>query len=155
MRKSMNQITKSGYDNIIIEIKQLKEERNIVLERLNLARSFGDLRENSEYTEARTRLSDIDNTIFELENVLSNSIVIDELPNTDIVILGCFVEVMNIDNKECTTYRIVNDIESDFSQNKISINSPFAKSLLNKRKDDIIDFITPICTRQYKIINIK
>ena len=64
---------------------------------------------------------------------LSNAQVIDitKMPNNGHV-FGSTVTVLNLDNDEEQTYRIVGDDEADFKQNLISVNSPIARGLIGK-----------------------
>ena len=83
------------------------------------AREHGDLKENAEYHAAREQQGFCEGRIKDIEAKLSNAQVIDitKMPNNGRVIFGSTVSVLNLDNDEEQTYRIVGDDEADFKQN--------------------------------------
>ncbi|WP_187433130.1 GreA/GreB family elongation factor, partial [Serratia marcescens] len=79
---------------------------------------------------------------------------ITKMPNTGRVIFGATVQVLNLDNDEETTWRIVGDDEADFKQNLISVNSPIARGLIGKEQDDVVTIQTPGGEVEYEIIKV-
>ncbi len=71
------------------------------------------------------------------------------------VIFGSTVTVMNLDNEEEQTYRIVGDDEADFKQNLISVNSPIARGLIGKEQDDVVVIRTPGGDVEYEILKVE
>ena len=71
-------------------LEALKEELNYlktvrekeVAEQIKEARSFGDLSENSEYDEAKNEQGKLYSRIAEIENILSNHVVIEDHERT-------------------------------------------------------------------------
>ena len=121
------------------------------------AREHGDLKENAEYHAAREQQGFCEGRIKDIEAKLSNAQVIDitKMPNNGRVIFGSTVTVLNLDNDEEQTYRIVGDDEADFKQNLISVNSPIARGLVGKEQDDVVVIRTPGGEVEYEILMVE
>jgi transcription elongation factor GreA len=149
-------ITATGYEKIKLELKHLKSvERPAVITEIAEARALGDLSENAEYHSAREKQGFIEGRIQELEDKLSRVMVI-ELKETDLnkVVFGAFVtlsESTDDGKTERKTYQIVGDLEADIKANKISLSSPLAKALINKKIGDIVSVSLPKGDRDYEI----
>ncbi len=149
-------ITAIGYEKIKLELKHLKSvERPAVITEIAEARALGDLSENAEYHSAREKQGFIEGRIQELEDKLSRVMVI-ELKEADCnkVVFGAFVtlsESTDDGKTERKTYQIVGDLEADIKANKISISSPLAKALINKKIGDIVSVSLPKGDRDYEI----
>ena len=107
--------------------------------------------------EAREQQGFCEGRIKDIEAKLSNAQVIDitKMPNNGRVIFGSTVTVLNLDNDEEQTYRIVGDDEADFKQNLISVNSPIARGLIGKEQDDVVTIRTPGGEVEYEIIKVE
>ena len=155
----MNKIpmTANGYDNLQKELKKLlNEERPNIIEAIAEARSHGDLSENAEYQYAKEQQSLIEGKISDLESAVSRAEVIDvkSLEGDDIK-FGATVEIEDDDTGEKTIYQIVGEYESDVKNNKLSVNSPLAKGLINKSIDDIVEINSPKGQKSYTIKSVK
>lgn len=128
-------LTKEGYEKLEEELKILKtEERDNIEERIKVAKSFGDLSENSEYDEARWAQAANENKILEIEQMLKKAKIIDEKDiDTTTVQVGNTVYITNIANNKEQKYTIVGTAEANVLQGKISNESPIAKSLLRSK----------------------
>ncbi len=150
-------ITQSGYDKIMKELENLKKvERPETVIEIDIARSHGDLKENSEYHAARERLSFIEATIAELSSYLSRTRVVD--PSSykhDRVKFGSTVTLENLDTEEKITYKIVGGYESSPENGLISYNSPLAKQLLGKEEGDEVEIRVPDGIHDLEIIKIE
>ena len=72
-------ITKEGLDELKAELDYLKAEKRLeIAEKIKVARSFGDLSENSEYDEAKNDQAKLENRINEIETILKHYKIIDE-----------------------------------------------------------------------------
>jgi len=143
--------TKSGFQKLSDELKQLQIDRKPILKNLQEARSLGDLSENGAYRAAKWKLSSIDSRIRYLEKTLRYA-VIKKITNNDTVQLGSFVTVFN--GEKNIIYEIVGGHESDLSSNKISCYSPLGNALLNKKLNDKIIVRTPSGELTFSIITI-
>ena len=155
----MNKIpmTANGYDNLQKELKKLvNEDRPNIIEAIAEARSHGDLSENAEYQYAKEQQSLIEGKISDLESAVSRAEVIDvkSLDGDDIK-FGATVEIEDDDTGESVTYQIVGEYESDIKNNKLSVNSPLAKGLINKVIDDVVEINSPKGQKSYTIKSIK
>ena len=155
----MNKIpmTANGYDNLQKELKKLlNEDRPNIIEAIAEARSHGDLSENAEYQYAKEQQSLIEGKIVDLESAVSRAEVIDvkSLEGNDIK-FGATVEIEDDDNGELVTYQIVGEYESDIKNNKLSVNSPLAKGLINKAIDDVVEINSPKGQKSYTIKSVK
>ena len=155
----MNKIpmTANGYDNLQKELKKLlNEDRPNIIEAIAEARSHGDLSENAEYQYAKEQQSLIEGKISDLESAVSRAEVIDvkSLEGDDIK-FGATVEIEDDDTGESVTYQIVGEYESDIKNNKISVNSPLAKGLINKVIEDVVEINSPKGQKSYTIKSVK
>jgi transcription elongation factor GreA len=155
----MNKIpmTADGYDNLQKELKKLlNEDRPNIIEAIAEARSHGDLSENAEYQYAKEQQSLIEGKIADLESAVSRAEVIDvkSLEGDDIK-FGATVEIEDDETGESVTYQIVGEYESDIKNNKLSVNSPLAKGLINKAIDDVVEINSPKGQKSYTIKSVK
>ncbi len=151
-------MTKEGADALKAElIKLKKEERPAVIEAIATARDHGDLKENAEYHAAREMQGLIEGRIQHIESVLSLAQIIDvtQLSPNGKVIFGATVTLLNIDNDEEVTYKIVGHEEADIKENKISINSPVARALIGKEEGEEIVVEAPSGNIDYEIIRVE
>ena len=155
----MNKIpmTANGYDNLQKELKKLlNEDRPNIIEAIAEARSHGDLSENAEYQYAKEQQSLIEGKIIDLESAVSRAEIIDvkSLEGEDIK-FGATVEIEDDDTGETVKYQIVGEYESDIKNNKLSVNSPLAKGLINKAIDDVVEINSPKGQKSYTIKSVK
>jgi transcription elongation factor GreA len=150
-------LTKESYDAKVKELEQLKTTgRDEIAERIKVARSFGDLSENSEYDEAMNEQAKLEAKIARLENDIRNANILDEDNlNAGVVHPGSKVKVENVENGKKSEYTILGPSESNPAQGIISDQSPIGKSLIGNRKGDIVDVQLPTeKVLQLKILSI-
>lgn len=150
-------LTKESYDAKVKELEQLKTTgRDEIAERIKVARSFGDLSENSEYDEAMNEQAKLEAKIARLENDIRNANILDEDNlNAGVVHPGSKVKVENVENGKKSEYTILGPSESNPAQGIISDQSPIGKSLIDNRKGDIVDVQLPTGkVLQLKILSI-
>ncbi|PLT34614.1 transcription elongation factor GreA [Bacillus sp. V5-8f] len=150
-------MTKEGKEKLEQELEQLKTvKRKEVVERIKIARSFGDLSENSEYDSAKEEQAFVEGRITTLENMIRNAKIIeDDQVDTDMVSLGKSVTFVELPNGDEETYTIVGSAEADPFEGKISNDSPIAKSLLGKKVGDEVTVQTPGGEMAVRIVTIK
>ncbi|MBO0959406.1 transcription elongation factor GreA [Neobacillus sp. MM2021_6] len=138
-------MTQAGKDKLVQELEYLKSvKRKEVVERIKIARSFGDLSENSEYDSAKEEQAFVEGRITTLENMIRNAKIIAESEIAgDSVALGRSVTFIELPDGEEETYSIVGSAEADPFEGKISNDSPIAKSLLGKKVGDQVSVQTP------------
>ena len=156
MLNKKNQITleeKQELEAKLDYLIQVKKPENI--ERLQIARSYGDLSENSEYDAAKDEQAHLDREIKELTKLLNESEVIDlSLVKENIVSIGKTVKVKFLDTKKEETYYIVSNTTVDIFKNKISIEAPFGNAI-NSQEGTIVEVNSPDGIYQVKIISVK
>ncbi|AMM93960.1 MULTISPECIES: transcription elongation factor GreA [Peribacillus] len=150
-------MTKEGKLKLEQELEQLKTvKRKEVVERIKIARSFGDLSENSEYDSAKEEQAFVEGRITTIENMIRNAKIIEgNDSNTDTVSLGKSVTFVELPNGDEETYSIVGSVEADPFEGKISNDSPIAKSLIGKRVGDKVSIMTPGGEMSVKIVSIS
>ena len=150
-------MTQEGKDKLENELEYLKtEKRQEVVERIKIARDFGDLSENSEYDAAKDEQAFVESRIAQVENMIRNAVIIendDENPNK--VTLGKSVTFQELPDGDEETYTIVGSAEADPFEGKISNDSPIAKSLLGKEIGEEVVVATPGGDMNVKIISVE
>ena len=155
----MNKIpmTEAGYKQLQEELKKLtSEDRPNIIAAIAEARGHGDLSENAEYQYAKEQQSLIEGRIVDLESSISRAEVIDikNISGEDIK-FGATVEIEDDDTGKKQTYQIVGEYESDIENKKLSINSPLARGLIGKLRDDSVEISSPKGVKSYTIISVK
>ena len=150
-------MTQAGKEKLEQELEQLKTvKRKEVVERIKIARSFGDLSENSEYDSAKEEQAFVEGRITTIENMIRNAKIIgSEELSSDTVSLGSSVTFIELPNGDEETYTIVGSAEADPFEGKISNDSPIAKSLLGRKIGDQVTVQTPGGEMKVKITSIK
>ena len=150
-------MTAVGYKNLQGELKKLiNKERPAIIAAITEARSHGDLSENAEYQYAKEQQSLIEGKISELETTISQAEIIDvsKLSGKEIM-FGATVKIEDNKTGEQSTYQIVGEYESDIKNKKLSINSPMARGLIGKSKNDIVEINSPKGIKLYTVISVK
>lgn len=150
-------MTLEGKEKLEKELEHLKTvRRKEVVERIKIARSFGDLSENSEYDSAKEEQAFVESRITAIENMLRNAKIISEDEASDgTVTLGSTVTFIELPDGEEETYTIVGSAEADPFEGKISNDSPIAKSLLGKKVNDVVVVQTPGGDMNVKIVKVE
>ncbi|WP_088013680.1 transcription elongation factor GreA [Gottfriedia acidiceleris] len=150
-------MTLAGKQKLEQELENLKTvKRAEVVERIKIARSFGDLSENSEYDAAKDEQAFVEGRITTLENMIRNAEIITENNDaSDTVTLGKSVTFLELPAGDEETYTIVGSAEADPFDGKISNDSPIAKSLLGKTVGEEVTVNTPGGDMQVRIIAVK
>ncbi len=149
-------LTKTGKAQLEEQLEYLKTvKRAEISEQIKVARSFGDLSENAEYTEARNEQSRIEGKIMELEAQLKAAVVVDD-DQVDLteVGIGTQVKLFNVDFDEEETYMILGASEADIFKGIISNESPVGKALLGHKIGETVTVETENGSFTYKILEI-
>ncbi|BDR56426.1 transcription elongation factor GreA [Xylocopilactobacillus apis] len=150
-------MTKEGKKKLEEELENLKQvKRPEIINRIKIARSYGDLSENSEYSSAKDEQSTLESRISTLENMLRFAKIVEpgELEKNTVGI-GKTVEFFNITDDDTETYKIVSSVEADPFKNKISVESPIAAALNGKKVNDEVSIETPGGIIKVKITKVK
>lgn len=151
------QLSREAYEKYLKELENLKTvKRKEVAEKIKVARSFGDLSENSEYDEAKAEQAALEERIAYLEQLINNAKIIDkDEVSTDFVGIGTNVKIQNLDTGDIFEYSIVGSKEADPLNFKISDESPVGKALMGKKVGDVVEVSVPAGKFRYKILEIS
>ena len=150
-------MTQAGKEKLEQEVEYLKTvRRKEVVERIKIARSFGDLSENSEYDAAKDEQAFVEGRVTQLENMIRNAVIIEEdMENSSTVTLGKSVTFVELPDGDEETYTIVGSAEADPFEGKISNDSPIARNLIGKQVGDEVAVQTPGGDMRVRIVSIK
>ncbi|MUK87025.1 transcription elongation factor GreA [Ornithinibacillus sp. L9] len=150
-------MTQEGKEKLEKELLYLKtERRQEVVERIKVARDFGDLSENSEYDSAKDEQAFVESRIAQVEKMIRNAVIIEnDNDNPDMVSLGKSVTFQELPDGDEETYTIVGSAEADPFEGKISNDSPMAKSLLGHTVGEELKVATPGGDIQVKILKVE
>ena len=148
-------LTLEGLKALQDELEQLKVEgRKEAAEKIKLAKSFGDLSENSEYDEAMNDQAKLEARIGEIEHILKTAKVLDvEALGTENVHIGSTVKIVD-KKKKSFTYTIVGFAQADPAVGKISDECPVGKALIGHKVGDKVSIETPAGVMEFKITEI-
>lgn len=150
-------VTESSFKKLQEELDYLKNvKRKEAAENVGIARSFGDLSENSEYDEAKNEQAKIEAQISDLEETIATARVIsDHEIQTDVVSVGVSVVIYDFEFEEEVEYTLVSSREVDPLNNKISDQSPIGKALIGAKVGDTVTVEVPDGTAKFEIRSIE
>lgn len=137
-------MTQAGYDQLHVDLEELKTvKRPEVVEKIKVARSFGDLSENSEYDAAKDEQGFVEKEITKIEEMIRQAVIIEDTGDNNTVSLGKTVTFTEIPDGDEESYQIVGSAEADPFEGKISNESPMAQSLLGAKLNDEVKVALP------------
>lgn len=149
-------MTQQGKDKLEEELEDLKvNKRREIVERIKIARSFGDLSENSEYESAKDEQAFVEGRITTIEKMIRFAEIInDKDVAQDTVSIGRTVTFIELPDEDEETYSIVGSAEANPLEGKISNDSPIAKALVGKKIGEEVAISTPGGDMMVKITNV-
>lgn len=155
MTDKVHYVTAEGLEKLKAELHDLKTvKRHETAERVDAARSLGDLSENAEYQEAKQQLSWIEGRVLQIQEMLKNvSVIEEERGASGVVNIGSTVVVESGGKKK--EFQIVGSNEADPAAGRISNESPTGSSFLGHKKGDAVSVTTPGGTTTYTIVGVK
>ena len=151
-------ITYQGLEKLKKQLEELKNiKRPKIIEAIAEARAHGDLKENAEYHAAKEEQAKIESRVIEINDLIARANVIDvtTLEKKDNVIFGSTVFLINLENNEKKTYKIVGKDEADIAKNYIYFRSPIGKALIGKKKSELVAVSTPSGEKNFEITEVK
>ena len=138
-------MSQEGYDKLVAELHRLEAvERPKASAAIAEARDKGDLSENSEYDAAKEAQAHLESKINKMKLTIAEAKIVDvSRLSTDSVQIMSKVEMTNLANQAKMTYTIVSESEANLREGKISIQTPIAKGLLNKKVGDVAEIKIP------------
>ena len=151
-------ITIQGFEKLKEELEKLKKtKRPKIIEAIAEARGHGDLKENAEYHAAKEEQAKIESRVLEINDLIARANVIDvtKLEKKNNVIFGSTVNLINLENNEKKTYKIVGKDEADMTKNYIYFRSPIGKALIGQKKKKLVTVTTPSGEKNFEIEDVK
>lgn len=150
-------MTKVGLEKLEQELDNLKlVKRPEVIERIKIARSYGDLSENSEYEAAKDEQAFIEGRISTVETMIRYAEIVDNANiDKNEVALGKSVVFQEVGDDEEEEYEIVGTAEADPFSGKISNESPIAQALIGRKVGDVVKIPLPMGEIEVKIVDVK
>ena len=146
----------------LVELKKEFEDlttnkRQDIAQRLEFAKSLGDLSENSEYKDAKEEQFFLEAKIAHLERVIRNAVIISKKEKSDTAQLGSVVTVQKQGDGDNVKqeYRLVGSEEANVAEGKISNESPLGIEIIGKKKGGVVEIKAPSGKIKYKIIDIN
>lgn len=134
-------LTKEGLEEIKAELAKLYEDRKKIAAQIKEARSYGDISENSEYTDAKERQGLLEGRIMELEDIVRNHVISDNTCGPNSVCVGSRVKIKRSGSE--FEYILVGATQANPDAGKISVESPVGKALLNHAVGDEVEIDAP------------
>ena len=149
-------MTKKGYEALQAELTRLRrEERPKVIQAITEAREHGDLKENAEYKAAKEHQQFIDTRMAELEYKLGSAQIVEiSSGESETVVFGVTVSLLNMESQEGKQYTLVGEDEADIKNGSISVQSPIGRALIGHRVGDIVEVHRPAGMIEYEIQSI-
>lgn len=149
----MAYMSQKGYDEMVAQLQQLETvERPKASASIAEARDKGDLSENAEYDAAKEAQAHLETKINQLKLAIAEAKVIDTSRlSTEAVQILSTVEMTNMANNTKMRYTIVSENEANIKVGKISIKTPIAQGLLNKKVGDVVEIAIPRGTIKLRI----
>lgn len=149
----MAYMSQKGYDEMVAQLQQLETvERPKASAAIAEARDKGDLSENAEYDAAKEAQAHLETKINQLKLAIAEAKVIDTSRlSTEAVQILSTVEMTNMANNMKMRYTIVSENEANIKVGKISIKTPIAQGLLNKKVGDVVEISIPRGTIKLRI----
>lgn len=150
-------MTAEGHKALTAELKHLKSvERPAIISAISEAREHGDLSENAEYHAAKEKQGFIESRLAHLEDQLARAQVVDTATiKSDRIVFGATVTVVDSDDENEVTYRIVGEEEADIGSGKISVSAPIARAMIGKSEGDEILVEAPSGNKYYEIAKVE
>jgi transcription elongation factor GreA len=150
-----NQITPQGLAALEAEISALENEgRRAMADRLRTARAWGDLKENSEYHDAKNAQAHLETKIKRLQQLRRDAVIVEPGGAGGAAALGVAVTVRDLDSGREATHTLVSASESDPANGRLSIDSPLGRALAGTRPGDAVSFDAPRGLRRLEVVSL-
>jgi len=152
-----NLITASGLEELNAELAALEGEgRREIAERIKTAREWGDLKENSEYHDAKNDQAHLETRIARLREKIADAVVVEEASGTSagVVSFGSTVVVRDQDGVELT-WQIVSSHDAAPAAGRLSAESPVASALLGRAPGEEASVSLPRGSRTLTVVSVS
>lgn len=150
-------VTKTKYNELVERLDYLERvKRKEISDAIKVAREFGDLSENAEYSAAKDEQVATETEIARLKDTIAQAVVIDEKSiGTKSISIGNVVKLLDVEENEEITYTVVSTLEASSREHKISDQSPIGKALVGHTKGETVYAQTPAGSIAFKILEIS
>jgi transcription elongation factor GreA len=152
-----NLTTAAGLEALEAELAVLEGDgRREIAERIKTAREWGDLKENSEYHDAKNDQAHLETKIARLREKITGAVIVQEAPAGagEVVSFGSTVVVRDEDGVE-QTWRIVSSHDASPREGRLSAESPVAVALLGRAPGDHAAVTLPKGRRTLTIVTVS
>ena len=152
-----NLMTKEGFEELSKNLKRLETTaRHSIAKEIEVAREHGDISENAEYQYAKDKQGLNEGKITQIREFLANAEVVSHSADaqTDTVIFGSRVKLLNCETDVEKAYRLVGETESNIKEGKINFKSPLGRAALGKQIGDDFELETPSGVQYWEILDI-
>ncbi len=154
MTEAANLTTAEGLEALEAELAQLEGAgRKEIAERIKTAREWGDLKENSEYHDAKNDQAHLETKIARLREKIAQAVVVEEGGNGAVVGFGSTVVVRDEGGLE-QTWRIVSSRDAAPREGRLSAESPLAVALLGRTPGDEVSVLLPKGRRALTVLRV-
>lgn len=155
MSTEPTQISAEGLAELKAELDHLENtRRKEISERIKIARDFGDLKENSEYHDAKNEQAFLETKILRLRERLNTAVVVEDEEGAH-ARFGSQVKLRDEESGKELTYRLVGVTEASLSDGKLSVESPVAQAIIGKMPGEKVAVPTPRGDRHYTLISVE
>ena len=157
MTDGTNLTTAAGLEALEAELAVLEGDgRREIAERIKTAREWGDLKENSEYHDAKNDQAHLETKIARLREKITGAVIVQEAPASagEVVSFGSTVVVRDEDGVE-QTWRIVSSHDAAPREGRLSAESPVAVALLGRAPGDQAAITLPKGKRTLTIVTVS
>jgi transcription elongation factor GreA len=154
MSTEPTQISAEGLDELKAELQHLETtRRKEISERIKIARDFGDLKENSEYHDAKNEQAFLETKILKLRERLTSAVVIENEAGSH-ASFGSTVKLRDEESGKELDYKLVGATEASLAEGKLSVESPVAQAIIGKSAGDKVVVSTPRGDRKYTLVSV-
>ncbi len=156
MSEAANLITADGLQKLEAELEALEGDgRRAIAERIKTAREWGDLKENSEYHDAKNEQAHLETKIARLRERIAGAVIVEEeAASSGVVGLGSTVVVRDGDGAE-QTWQIVSSHDAAPREGRLSVESPTATALLGRSEGEETSVTLPRGTRTLTVLSVS
>jgi transcription elongation factor GreA len=157
VNEATNLTTAEGLEALNAELAELEGEgRREIAERIKTAREWGDLKENSEYHDAKNEQAHLETKIARVREKIAQAVVVEERSGAGegVVGFGSTVVVRDHEGSE-QTWRIVSSRDAAPKEGRLSAESPVAVALLGRAPGEQISVSLPKGKRTLTVISIN
>ena len=148
-----SQLSQEGYDRLVTQLDDLKDQRALVLEDIKRAMADKDFRENAPLDAAKDQQGIVELRIRELEASINNAQILPEGASSKVArsSVGAKVTLKDTNSGKTLAYTLVDVREADVSEGKISTTSPVGQALLDRMVGEEVTINVPKGTLRYLV----